>query len=407
MPIDLNDLKRQHQETIDKRNAILVEVEKSESKGFTDEQRTAFDELNKKGQNLQADIQRIETMRDEETSRMKGEQGTREEIKDFGEWVHTVRFNPKDPALEERVAAGHSMGVGDEGGFVIPPRFIPAIREVSIDQAIFRPRATVIPAGSPPDQTITFPALDQSTTYGMYAGVEVAWIGEGVEKPETSAKFREVSLTPNEVAASLFITDKLLRNAPAVGAIVQRLMRAAIIGAEEDAFFGGNGVGRPLGLINCAATIKVARTTASTIVYTDLVNMLAKFKQGGSSVFIASRTILPKLMVMKDENNNLIWQPNAREGQPGTLIGIPLIYNDMAPVLGVEGDLVLVDLNYYLIKDGSGPSLSMSEHVRFRDNQTCIKVFWNVDGRTWLNTPLLQRDGVTQISPFVALTDAA
>jgi len=405
--MDLNELKRLHQETIAQRQAILDACSKRDDKSLTDEERAKFDELNARGQKLQSDIQRIEALRKEETSRMQGEQQERTEILEFGDWLQTVRFHPSDPALqfvEKRTAAGQSMGAGDEGGFVIPPRFIPAIREIAIDGAIFRPRASVIPAGSPPDQTITFPALDQSSTYGMYAGVEVAWIGEGVEKPETSAKFREISLTPNEVAASLFITDKLLRNAPSVGAICQRLMGAAIVGSEEDKFFQGNGIGCPLGVQNCAATIDVARNTATDIKYVDLVNMFSKFKQGGSSVWIASRTILPKLMVMYDAGNHLIWQPSAVVGTPGTLLGIPLIFNDQAPVLGNAGDLILVDLSYYLIKDGSGPSVSMSEHVRFQQNQTCIKIFWNVDGKSWLNTPLLQRDGVTEISPFVSLT---
>jgi HK97 family phage major capsid protein len=405
--MNLSLLKQQYKETVDKRNEILTAVEARDNKAFTEEERALFDTLTNTAKVLRSDIERIEKLRDDETAHLQGDQRQKNEIQDFGEYVRTARFSPRDPALEVRLDAGQTMGDGAQGGFVIPPRFESKIREVSIDGAIFRPRATVIPAGSPPDQTITFPALDQSTTYGMYAGVDVAWIGEGVEKPETSAKFREISLTPKEVAASLFITDKLLRNAPAVGAIVQNLMRAAIIGAEEDAFMSGNGVGRPLGVQNCAATIDVKRGTDGTIVYTDLVNMFAKFKTGGKAVFIASRTILPKLMVMKDEGNNLIWQPNAREGAPGTLLGIPVIFNDQAPVLGSSGDLLLVDLSYYLIKDGSGLSMSMSEHVRFRDNQTCIKVFWNVDGRSWLNTPLLQRDGVTQISPFVSLDVAA
>ena len=402
--MDLNELKRQHAETIEKRKAILEAAAKREDKNLTTEERTSFDELNARGKLLQEDIARIEQLRDAETKNLQGGQREKHEMKDFGDFIYTVRFNPHDSALEERTAAGQSMGVGAEGGFVIPPRFIPSIREVAIDQAIFRPRASVIPAGTPPDQTISFPALDQSTNYGMYSGVSVSWIAEGAEKPETTAKFREISLTPNEVAASMYVTDKLLRNAPAVGAILQKLMRSAIIGAEEDAFMTGNGVGRPLGLQNSAATIDVTRAGATAIAYADLVNMMVRFKTGGSSVWIASRTILPQLMNLKDANNNLIWQPNARDGLPGSVLGYPVIFNDQAPVLGQPGDLILVDLSYYLIKDGSGPAISMSEHVRFVENQTCIKIFWNVDGKCWLNTPLLQRDGVTQISPFVSLT---
>jgi HK97 family phage major capsid protein len=401
--MDPNELKRLHQETITQRQAILDTVAKREDKSLTEEERTKFDELNSKGSKIQGDIARIEQMRTEETARMQGGQKEKTDLKEFGDFVQAVRFDPRNTGLEVRADAGQTMGEGAEGGFVIPPRFIPAIKQLAIAEAIIRPRATVIPAGSPPDQTITFPALDQSTAYGMYSGVEVAWIGEGEEKPETHGHFREISLTPNEVAATMYITDKLLRNAPAVGAIIQKLMGAAIVGAEEVAFRSGNGVGRPLGVQNCAATIDVTRTGAGTIVYTDLINMLVKSSQSGSPTWIASRTILASLCTMVDGNNNLIWQPNAVAGQPSTLLGIPLLFENRAPVLGSAGDLVLVDLAYYLIKDGSGPSLSMSEHVRFTQNQTCVKIFWNVDGKCWLNTPILLEDGVTQVSPFVSL----
>lgn len=401
--MDPNELKRLHQETITQRQAILDAVSKREDKNLTDEERATFDGLNAKGLKIQGDVARIEQMRTEETARMQGGQKEKTDLKEFGDFVTAVRFDPRNSGLEVRAEAGQTMGEGAEGGFVIPPRFIPQIKQLAIADTIIRPRATVIPAGSPPDQTITFPALDQSTAYGVYSGVAVAWIGEGEEKPETHGHFREISLTPNEVAATMYITDKLLRNAPAVGAIIQKLMGAAIVGAEETAFRSGNGVGRPLGFQNCAATIDIARTTASTIVYADLIKMLVAASQSGSPTWIASRTILPALMTMVDGANHLLWQPNAVVGQPSTLLGIPLLFENRAPVLGSAGDLALVDLSYYLIKDGSGPSISMSEHVRFTSNQTCVKIYWNVDGKCWLNTPMLLEDGVTQVSPFVLL----
>mgnify|MGYP000898982064 CR=1 FL=1 len=185
--------------------------------------------------------------------------------------------------------------------------------------------------------------------------------------------------------------------------MVQSLLRKAIIAAEEDTFLSGNGAGQPLGIINHPAAITIARTVANQIAYTDIVNMFARAKFGGRLVWIGSQTCLPQLMTMVDVGNNLVWQPNAREGAPGTLLGIPFLLNDQSPVLGTEGDLILVDLDYYLIKDGSGISISMSEHPLFTQNRTIIKAFWNVDGQPWLTTPLLARDGVSTVSPFVVL----
>lgn len=332
-----------------------------------------------------------------------------EQFRDFGEFLQTVKYNPQDQALRAKEMSDQTqkrflnMGIGANGGFIVPDQFSNQIKMVDDQAAIFRPRAQVIPAGDPPDAAITIPALDQGGANGVYAGVQVTWIAEGAQKPETEPLFREIRLEPNEVAAHVVVTDKLLRNSAAAGALVSSLLRKAIIAAEEDAFLSGNGAGQPLGITGHPAAIQVARTGAGAIAYTDVVNMFARAKFGGKLAWIGSQTILPQLMSMVDAGNNLVWQPNAREGAPGTLIGIPFLLNDQSPILGAEGDLILVDLNYYLIKDGSGISISMSEHPLFTQNRTIIKAFWNVDGQPWLSTPLLARDGVSTVSPFVVL----
>ena len=337
------------------------------------------------------------------------EPAQQEQFRDFGEFLQTVKYNPHDQALRAKEMSDKTqkrfvnMGIGANGGFIVPEQFSNQIKMVDDQAAIFRPRAQVIPAGDPPDAAITIPALDQGGANGVYAGVQVTWIAEGAQKPETEPAFREIRLEPNEVAAHVVVTDKLLRNSAAAGALVSSLLRKAIIAAEEDAFLSGNGAGQPLGIIGHPAAIQVARVGAGAIAYTDVVNMYARAKFGGQLTWIGSQTVLPQLMRMADGGNNLVWQPNAREGAPGTLLGIPFLLNDQSPILGAEGDLILVDLNYYLIKDGSGISISMSEHPLFTQNRTIIKAFWNVDGQPWLSTPLLARDGVSTVSPFVVL----
>ena len=331
------------------------------------------------------------------------------EFREFGDFLQTVRFNPNDPALKTREVAKNAegralqMGTGNLGGFIVPEQFSNNILMVNDQQAIFRPRCQVIPAGDPPDAAITIPALDQSGARGVYSGVVVQWIAEGDQKPETEPRFREIKLEPQEVAAHTILTDKLLRNSAAAGALVSSLLRKAIIAAEEDTFYTGDGAGKPLGIIGHPACINVPRAGANQIAYADVIAMYAAAKFGSRLTWITSQTCLPQLMTMADAGNNLVWQPNAREGAPGTLLGIPVLLNDQSPTLGNLGDLALVDLDYYLIKNGSGIAIAMSEHPRFTRNQTIIKAFWNVDGQPWLNSPLLQRDGVSQVSPFVVL----
>lgn len=406
--VNVMELRRALKVKIDEARA-LHEKAKAESRALSEEEQAQYSALMGEIDARKAEIEREERLQGLEMGHPASREPGPNEIREFGDFLQTVRWNPADPALKRRAPAQSverrdlSMSVGGAGGFIVPDQHQDAIRMVDPASAIFRPRAQVIPAGSPPDAPITIPALDQSGAKGVYSGVVVQWIGEGALKPQTEPSFREIKLEPQEVAAHIVVTDKLLRNSAAAGALCTRLLRGAIIGSEEDTFLRGDGVAKPLGIIGHPATIQVARAAANTIGYADVVGMYARAKFGGRLGWIGSQTILPALMGMVDAGNNHVWQPSAREGAPGTLLGLPLLLNDQSPTLGNEGDLILVDLDYYLIKDGSGIAIQASEHPLFTSNRTIIKAFWNVDGQPWLTTPLLQRDGVSTVSPFVAL----
>ncbi|OHE63857.1 MAG: hypothetical protein A2001_01460 [Treponema sp. GWC1_61_84] len=407
--VNIQELRRALKAKIDEARAIH-EKAKAETRSLSADEQTQYSALMTEVDNRSAEIEREERLQSLEMGSKAPKDPGPNEIREFGDFLQTVRWNPGDPALQRKSpsASGEkrdmSMGVGGSGGFLVPEQHSDQIRMIEPGAAIFRPRSQVIPAGSPPDAAITIPALDQGGALGVYSGVIVQWIAEGSLKPQSpDPEFREVKLEPQEVAAHIVLTDKLLRNSAAAGALATSLLRKAIQGAEEDAFLRGNGIGKPLGFIGHPSVLPRLRAGANAIAYADVAAMYSMVKFGGSLVWIGSQTILPQLMQMVDAGNHLVWQPSAREGAPGTLLGFPLLINDQSPALGTEGDLVLVDLDYYLIKDGSGISVQASEHPLFTSNRTIIKAFWNVDGQPWLTTPLLQRDGVTQVSPFVVL----
>jgi HK97 family phage major capsid protein len=330
--------------------------------------------------------------------------------------------NPNDQRLatlydenagEGGMRAEQRMDTGSAGGFAVPTQFRATLMEVSPQEARIRPRAMVIPAGTPPDSAITMPALNQDGTNpaNVYGGVEVNWIGEGVAKPETDATLREIKLEPQEVAGHVVLTDKLLRNWAAASAVIERLLRGAVISAEDFAFLSGNGVGKPLGLINSGAAYAVNRATSNQITRADINSMTARIlMRGGSPVWLASQSVLPQLQNLRNDigspptgDGALVWNPDLRDNAGNQLLGgYPILWNERSPQLGTKGDLVLTDLSHYLIKDGSGPFVAASPHVKFTENKTVVKIFWNVDGQPWLTAPFKQEGGY-EVSPFVVL----
>ena len=301
------------------------------------------------------------------------------------------------------------MDTGAAGGFMIPPQFRSELLRVDPVASLVRPRAQVIPAGSPPDSAITIPALDQTgdTPENVFGGVEVLWTGEGATISDTSAALREIKLEPEEVSGSVTITDKLLRNWQASGVFVENLLRGAINQAEDRAFIFGDGVAKPLGFQKAGARLTVPRQVAGKVSYLDLTGLISKvIMRGGTPTWSASQGVMQEVLNMVDSFNRPIYVASPVAGVPGTILGYPVVWNNRNPGVGSAGDISAVDLSYYLIKDGSGPFVAVSEHVKFQQNKTVIKIWWNVDGQPWLTEPFTEENGF-QVSPFVVLDDPA
>ena len=388
----------------------LIDEVRSMVKDAEKEERSLSAEEAEKKDKLMADIKRMEAeiADEEELQRIEARKAKsagdsekdKAEWRSLGEFVQTVIQNPHDKRLVDRYEERQqSQGVGAEGGFLVPDVFSSELLTVSPDEAIIRPRARVFGGGSGENfGELHIPALQYSGN-NMYAGAQVTWIDEGAIKPETDVEFKRVTLHPFEVAAHVEVTDRLIANAPMIQQVVSTQLRGALIDAEENAFLSGNGVGQPTGIIDHAATISVARAGAAAVDYNDLMNMLESFK-GRSGVWIVGRDMLSQLMVLDDPNGNFVWQPNARDGNPGTIFGMPVLFSDHSPALGNLGDVVLADLGYYLIGDGMGIAVAASPHPLFTRNRTIIKAWKTVDGSPWLTGPL-----PTSIptSPFVEL----
>jgi len=418
----LLELRTKKAESITAMEALLKLVE-DESRDFTEDEETRYSELESGLDELDTQIkaeevkeeraQKIEREK-EELKKLKPlptntriEPGDNPEWRSFGEFLHAVRTNdPNNPAdkrlQESRV---QQMKNGTSGGFAIPDQFRPELLMVDPQAAVIRPRATVIPAGSPPDSEISMPALDQSASQNMYGGVTIYHQGESDSITESSMTIRKIALKPNKLTGYMTASNEVLNNWDAAGALIPRMMRTAMTGAEDTDFMTGDGVNKSVGLLNLAAGIDYSRATASQIAYADVYNMMARFRQiGASPVWITSRTTYPQLVQIADASSRAIWQASAVEGMPDRLMGYPVVFADRSPALGSKGDLMLCDLSAYLIKDGSGPAVAVSEHFRFQNDEVAFRLTWHVDGQSWLNGPIaLEGSTSNTVSPFVIL----
>jgi len=344
------------------------------------------------------------------------------EFKDWGEYLHSVWMHKAHNQVDQRLQwfkeddapEGHESknmagNVGASGGFLIPPQFIPQLQTVMGEEAIVRNYATIIRMAR---RQISLPVLDQTgTTAGephWFGGLKFYWTEEGAEKEDSEPKFRKVNLVAKKLTGLTYASDELADDmAISLGDFLSGPLGFAggIAWMEDYSFLRGPGGGQPRGVINAGCTLVPARAAAGAIGYVDCINMLSQFLPSAKGRWVVSQSAMAQLIQMNGPagNPSYVWQPNAREGVPGYLFGLPVHWCEKMPALGTQGDILLADFRYYVIGDRQATTIEASQYPRWIFDETTWRAVHRVDGQPWLSAPLTYQDGTTQVSPFVVL----
>ena len=148
-----------------------------------------------------------------------------------------------------------SVGEDSEGGFTVPDEFERKLVEALEGNNIFRGMATVIRTSS---GTRKIPIAEDTG--------EASWIDEGEEIPESDTTFGQTMLSAYKLGTMIKISNELLNDSAFdLASYIARRFGVRMGNAEERAFITGDGVGKPLGLLDDAGAkigVTAAKTTA-------------------------------------------------------------------------------------------------------------------------------------------------
>lgn len=301
---------------------------------------------------------------------------------------------------------------GTTGGYTVPVELQYSILEAVVEQSIFRPRAFVQPLNTAVLQMSVFNAttVQSAGVSPFFGGMSFTWTPEAATLTEAEPTFDQIELHPWNLTGYIVASVPLVEDGGApLDTHLRRLFGLGIAWFEDYAFFRGDGVGKPLGIVTAPGSKQVTRQTANQISLPDVAALM----QGllpfsiGHACWACSPTALNPLLQLRDPGGRTIWVANEEPGAAGGigfLMGMPVYVTEKLPPLGTAGDLVLFDPRLYVIADRmGGMEIEYSPHPRFLTYQGVFRVLNRVDGVPWLSNTVTLQDGTTVVSGYVIL----
>ena len=229
-------------------------------------------------------------------------------------------------------------GVDADGGYLVPEEYDNRLIDVLDQENIMRKLATKITTSG--DHKINIAATKPAAS----------WIEEGGALTFGDATFSQILLDAHKLHVAIKVTEELLYdNAFGLENYIITQFGKALANAEEDAFFNGDGVGKPLGLFAENGGGQIAETLTAAIKADDIINLVYALKRPyrKSAAFIINDKNIAAIRKLKDNNGAYIWQPSAQAGEPDRLFGYPVYTSAYAP----ENAIAFGDYKYYNIGD--------------------------------------------------------
>lgn len=337
----------------------------------------------------------------------------------LGEQLQSIRNAAKGGEVDERLyrvnnaILGGNTATGADGGFAIQEDFAGNILETAVTTGEILSRVDTYNCSANSNSVRWMTAKEDDISDSVFGGVKMFWAEEGGTADATKPQFREARLELEKMMGFAYATDELLQDAAFMSSLYGRAFTVASRRLLEDAIIRGDGVGKPLGILNSGATIAVAAETgqdAGTITTENILAMWQRSHHAARSkmVWLAHPDCEMQLQKLTF-NGDSIWMPEGGlSASPyQRVLGRPVVYDDNLSAIGAKGDITLVDLSkYMLLKKGSAKQ-DWSMHVEFLTDQMCFRMVLRCNGMPKVDAPLKIKNSTLTRSPFITLAARA
>ena len=268
------------------------------------------------------------------------------------------------------------IGTDSEGGYLVPDEYEKTLVEALEEENIFRKLAHVISTSSG-DRKIPVVASKGSAS----------WVDEEGTIPDSDDAFNQVSIGAYKLGTLIKVSNELLNDSVFnLESYISKEFARRIGSKEEDAFFNGNGTGKPVGIFNATGGAEVGVTAASATAITadEIIDLFYSLKAPyrKNAVWILNDATIKAIRKLKDNNGNYLWQPSLTAGTPDTMLGRPVYTSSYVPTIAAGAKTIAFgDFSYYWIADRAGRNFKKLTELYAANDQTGFVATQRVDGK--------------------------
>ena len=268
------------------------------------------------------------------------------------------------------------IGTDSEGGYLVPDEYERILVEALEEENVFRQLAKVIRTSSG-DRKIPVVATKGTAS----------WIDEEGAYLESDDSFGQVSIGAYKVGTMIKVSEELLNDSVFdLEAYISREFARRIGAKEEEAFFTGDGSGKPLGVLAAAGGAETGVTAASATAITadELIDLFYSLKAPyrRNAVWVLNDSTIKAIRKLKDNQGQYLWQPSLTTGAPDLLLGKPVRTSAYMPAIAADAKTVSFgDFSYYWIADRQGRSFKRLNELYAATGQVGFLASQRVDGK--------------------------
>ncbi len=340
----------------------------------------------------------------------------------LGEQIRAVVLaESKNGIVDERLykVQNAASGLGEttpaDGGFLVETDKSNTLIEsiYAGNGSVLAPKVDRLPL-SAKSNGIKIPGVDETSRVvgSRGGGIRVYWEGEADALTASKTKWRMIELKLKKVMGACYLTDELLEDTVALESFVTKGFNSEMGFTLDDVIFRGDGVGKPMGVLNAPCLVSVAKETgqaADTILADNIEKMFARMPASmlsGAEWFI-NQDCWPQIFQLSHvigTGGVPIYMRDIQGSPFGSLLGRPVTPIEHASTVGDLGDIVFANLNAgYIMADKGGVKQASSLHVRFLYDEQVLRFTYRVDGQPKYSSAITPYQGTNTLSPFVAL----